>query len=68
MSSNEPNGSSARHLRLELLHRFDAATAKRGMLGILGELFQDRSGVGIHAMDLVWGFGSLHCLTQQQPV
>jgi agmatine/peptidylarginine deiminase len=24
--------------------------------------------VGIHAVDLVWGFGWLHCLTQQQPV
>jgi agmatine deiminase len=37
-------------------------------LGILGELFKDRPVVGIHAVDLVWGFGSLHCLTQQQPV
>ena len=23
--------------------------------------------VGIHAVDLVWGLGTLHCLTQQQP-
>lgn len=37
-------------------------------LGILGELFKDRPVVGIHAVDLVLGFGSLHCLTQQQPV
>ncbi len=36
-------------------------------LGILGELFTDRPVVGIHAVDLVLGFGSLHCLTQQQP-
>jgi agmatine deiminase len=36
-------------------------------LGTLGELFQDRPVVGIHAVDLVLGFGSLHCLTQQQP-
>ena len=36
-------------------------------LGILGELFPSRSVVGIHAVDLVWGFGTLHCLTQQQP-
>ena len=39
----------------------------RVALGILGELFTDRPVVGIHAVDLVWGFGSLHCLTQQQP-
>jgi agmatine deiminase len=36
-------------------------------LGILGELFRDRPVVGIHAVDLVLGFGSLHCLTQQEP-
>ena len=39
----------------------------RVALGILGELFRDRPVVGIHSVDLVWGFGSLHCLTQQQP-
>lgn len=36
-------------------------------LGILAELFRNRDVVGIHAVDLVLGFGSLHCLTQQQP-
>ena len=36
-------------------------------LGILNELFQDRQVVGIHAVDLAWGFGTLHCLTRQQP-
>ena len=36
-------------------------------LGMLGELFKDRPVVGIHAVDLVLGFGTLHCLTQQQP-
>jgi agmatine deiminase len=39
----------------------------RVALGILGELIKDRPVVGIHAVDLVLGFGSLHCLTQQQP-
>jgi agmatine deiminase len=36
-------------------------------LGILAELFPERPVVGIHAVDLVWGLGTLHCLTQQQP-
>jgi agmatine deiminase len=40
----------------------------RVALGILGELFRDRPVVGIHAVDLVLGLGTLHCLTQQQPV
>lgn len=41
--------------------------ADRQALGILSELFPGRSVVGIHAVDLVWGLGTLHCLTQQQP-
>lgn len=36
-------------------------------LNTLAELFPDREVVGIHAVDLVWGLGTLHCLTQQQP-
>jgi len=39
----------------------------RKAMGILGELFRDRPVIGIHAADLVLGFGTLHCLTQQQP-
>ena len=36
-------------------------------LGILAELFPGRPVVGIHAVDLVWGLGTLHCLTREQP-
>ena len=36
-------------------------------LGILGECFSDRPVIGIHAVDLVWGLGTVHCLTQQEP-
>ena len=36
-------------------------------LGILSELITDRPVIGIHAVDLVWGFGTLHCLTHEQP-
>jgi agmatine deiminase len=35
-------------------------------LGILAELIPNRPVVGIHSLDLVWGLGTLHCLTQQQ--
>jgi len=33
----------------------------------LESVFPGREVVGIHAVDLVWGLGTLHCLTQQQP-
>jgi agmatine deiminase len=39
----------------------------RVALGILAELFPGREVIGIHAVDLVWGLGTLHCMTQQQP-
>jgi agmatine deiminase len=39
----------------------------RVALGTLAELFPDRPVVGVGAVDLVWGLGTLHCLSQQQP-
>jgi len=42
--------------------------ADRVALGILAEHFRDRPVVGIHAVELVWGLGTLHCLTQPQPL
>ena len=39
----------------------------RRALGILGELIPDRPVVGIHAVDLVWGLGTIHCLTREEP-
>jgi agmatine deiminase len=36
-------------------------------IGILSELFPDRKVVGIHSVDLVWGLGTIHCLTHEQP-
>jgi agmatine deiminase len=39
----------------------------RVALGILADLFPGREVIGIHAVDLVWGLGTLHCMTQQQP-
>jgi agmatine deiminase len=39
----------------------------RVALNILAELFPDREVIGIHSVDLIWGLGALHCMTQQQP-
>jgi len=39
----------------------------RFALDILADLFPDREIIGIYCGDLVWGFGTLHCMTQQQP-
>jgi agmatine deiminase len=39
----------------------------RVALNTLAELMPDRRVIGIHAVDLVWGLGTLHCLTQQEP-
>lgn len=39
----------------------------RVALSVLSDLFPDRKVVGIHAVDLVWGLGTLHCATQQEP-
>jgi agmatine deiminase len=39
----------------------------RVALNILAELFPEREVIGIHSVDLVWGLGTLHCMTQQQP-
>lgn len=39
----------------------------REALQILQDLFPDRDVVGIHCRDFVWGLGTMHCMTQQQP-
>ena len=36
-------------------------------LNTLAELFPDREIVPIYSGDLIWGFGALHCMTQQEP-
>ncbi len=37
-------------------------------LNILAECFPTREIIGIHAVDLVWGFGTLHCMSMQEPL
>jgi len=37
-------------------------------LQILQSLFSDREVIGIDSTDIVWGLGSFHCLSQQEPL
>ncbi len=39
----------------------------RHALNTIANCFPDRQIIGIHAVDLVWGLGTLHCLSQQEP-
>jgi agmatine deiminase len=39
----------------------------RFTLDILADVFPDREVIGIYSGDLIWGFGAMHCMTQQQP-
>jgi agmatine deiminase len=36
-------------------------------LNTLAQVFPDRDIIGVHSVDLIWGLGALHCMTQQQP-
>ncbi len=40
----------------------------RVALNILQDLFPERRVVGIHAVDLVWGLGTIHCLSHEEPL
>ena len=41
--------------------------ADRAALNTLAECFPGRRVVGISCVELVWGLGTLHCMTQQEP-
>ncbi len=36
-------------------------------LAVLKDLFPERAVIGIDCYDLVWGLGTLHCISQQEP-
>ncbi len=36
-------------------------------LGILEKCFPDRKVIGLDSVDIIWGLGSFHCLSQQEP-
>ena len=39
----------------------------RVAMNVLAAIFPKREVVGIHCGDFIWGFGAIHCMTQQQP-
>jgi agmatine deiminase len=47
-----------------LMPTFNDKSDKKA-LGILSDLFPERDVIGIHAVDLVWGLGTLHCLSHE---
>ena len=51
---------------LVLVPTFNDANDRKA-LNVLAGVFPGREVVGIHCGDLVWGLGTLHCMTQQQP-
>jgi agmatine deiminase len=51
---------------LVLVPTFNDANDRKA-LQVLAEAFPDREVIGIHCGDLIWGLGTLHCMSQQQP-
>jgi agmatine deiminase len=51
---------------LVIVPQFDDA-ADAQALEILARLFADRQVRGLRAVELAWGLGAFHCITQQQP-
>src|SRR5215470_5130215 len=49
-----------------LVPTYQCPNDQRALL-ILQKLFPTRQIVGIDCIDLVWGLGAIHCVTQQQP-
>jgi agmatine deiminase len=47
-----------------LVPTFNDANDRHAM-NILAACFPDRDIIPISAIDLIWGFGTLHCLSQQ---
>ena len=53
--------------RVVLLPTYRNPTTDKAAIDTLQNLFPDRRVVGIDSTNLIWGLGSFHCLTQQQP-
>ena len=49
-----------------LVPTFNDSNDRKALI-ILADCFPSREIIGINAIDLIWGFGTLHCLSQQIP-
>ena len=57
---------------MKLLWKVKLESTPRAMHNLFAPLVAERVNTadgldGIHSVDLIWGLGALHCLTQQQP-
>jgi agmatine deiminase len=52
--------------RTVLVPTFESKNDEAALL-ILGKMFPTRKVVGIDSVDLICGFGAIHCISQQQP-
>ncbi len=52
---------------LVVVPTFRSAKDERAIL-IIQDAFPERQVVGIDSMDIIWGLGSFHCLSQQEPL
>ena len=49
------------------MHRWNDAQAHASPVPLVGACFPGRPMVGHDSPDLIWGLGSVHCLTRQEP-
>src|SRR5690606_22421868 len=53
--------------QLVVVPQFGDARNDQRACAILRDVFSDREIVGLSAIELVWGLGAFHCLSQQEP-
>ena len=49
------------------MHRWNDTQARASPVPLVGDCFPGRPVTALDSSDLIWGLGSFHCLTQQEP-
>jgi agmatine/peptidylarginine deiminase len=49
------------------MHRWNDTQARASPVPLVRDCFPGRPVTGLDSSDLIWGLGSFHCLTQQEP-